>query len=235
MEEHHVVDAVTGAWLQQDLLGQRRRVLGLRRPQPMPVRQLLIKGILVGAVLPLLVLVVVVLLLLRDQWLAAEQRRLKPQADEHDRLEQQLSAVRADSASAKQTNLSIAKAMADVRSSSALLTEISRKLPRQIALNKITSKGDRLAFEGEALEPNGLIVVNAYMLQLSQSSFFVPEDVQLKKAKQSAGQDVVSMSFDLNAAFAGDAAEAVRPRLADLGAIGLARRIRVLQNEQLLP
>ena len=235
MEEHHLVDAVTGAWLQQDLLGQRRKVLGLSRPQTMPVRQLLIRGLLVGAVLPLLVLLVVVVLLLRDQWLAAEQRRLKPPADEHDRLEQQLNAVRADSDSAKQTNLAIAKAMADVRSSSALLSEITRKLPSQIALNKITSKGNLLAFEGAALEPNGLIVVNAYMLRLSESRFFVPEEVQLKKAEHSGSEDIVSMSFELNAPFAGDAAEAIRPRLAELGSLGLARRIRVLQNEKLLP
>lgn len=233
--EHQLVDAVTGDWLQQDLLGQRRKALGISRPQTMPVSQLLIRGILVGAVLPLLVLLVVVVLLLRDQWLAAEQRRLKPQADEHDRLEQQLNAVRADSDRAKQTNFGIAKAMADVRSSSALLSELTRTLPSQIALNKITSKGDLLALEGEALEPNGLIVVNAYMIRLSESRFFVPEDVKLKKAQHSGGEDIVSMSFELKAAFAGDAAEAIRPRLAELGSLGLARRIRALQNEKLLP
>ena len=225
---------MTGAWLQQDLLGQRRKVLGLSRPQAMPVRQLLIKGMLVGAVLPVIALLVVVGLLLRDQWLAAEQHRLKPQADEHDRLEQELNAVRDDSVLAKQANLAIAKAMADVRSSS-LLSEITRKLPSQIALNKITSKSNLFALDGEALEPNGLVVMNAYMLRLAESKFFLPETVRLKKAEHNGGKEVVTMSFELNVAFAGDAAEAVRPRLVELGSLGLARRIRVLQSEQLLP
>ena len=57
---------VAGAWLQLDLLARRREQLGLARPQPLPMRQLLIRGAAIGGVLPLLFLLLVPKCLLGD-------------------------------------------------------------------------------------------------------------------------------------------------------------------------
>ena len=188
-----------------------------------------------GSALPLLVAIIFFVLFLRDQWLVSEQQRLKPQADAHDRLEQQLNSVKDEAELVKQSNFSIAKAMAEVRSSSALLYEIARMLPSQIVLNAVKSSGDQIEIQGQASEPKGLNVVNAYMLSLSESKFFIPSDVRLKKAEHLSTTTSVSMSFDLGAGFAADAAKFIRPQLARLGAIGLERRVRFLENEGLLP
>ena len=226
---------MTEGWLQQDLLGQRRKLLGLTRPQAMPVRRLLMRGALIGSALPLLAAITFFVLFMRDRWLASEQQRLKPQADAHDRLEQRLNSVKIDAELVQQSNFSLAKAMAEVRSSSALLYEIARILPSQIVLDAIKSNGDQIEIQGQASEPKGLNVVNAYMLSLSESKFFIPSDVRLKKAEYSTNTTSASMSFDLGAGFAADAAKSIRPELAGLGATGLARRVLFLENEGLLP
>ena len=52
-----------GAWLDLDLLRQRRDRFGLERPRVVPVRELLWRGGVIGAVVPLFLLLVVLFLL----------------------------------------------------------------------------------------------------------------------------------------------------------------------------
>ena len=55
----------SGAWLEIDLLRQRRVRYGTQRPAVVPVRTLLLRGALIGSVLP-------VLLLLSCGWLCLQ-------------------------------------------------------------------------------------------------------------------------------------------------------------------
>ena len=134
-------------------------------------------------------------------------------------------------------NRSIAAAMADVRSSSALVGELTQLLPSEMVLQKFQVEGSRLSVDGTVLQPNGLRTINAFLLQLGKSSLFDPKMVQLEKAEVNATSgDVASvMRFSLNANFHTDAAVLTRPRLDLLGASGLATRMRFLESEQLLP
>ena len=79
-----------GAWLDLDLLRQRRERFGLERPVVVPVRELLWRGGLIGAVVPLLLLSMVLFLLIQDRQLTHRQKRLEPIAAEHDRVDQAL-------------------------------------------------------------------------------------------------------------------------------------------------
>ena len=79
----------------------------------------------------------------------------------------------------RSTNSAIAKAMADVRSSSALLAEIRQLVPESIALDRFKVKDNVLEISGSAQQPNGLRLVNALLLRLSASGFFAPEHVEL--------------------------------------------------------
>ena len=113
-----------GAWLDLDLLRQRRERFGLERSKVIPVRELLWRGGLIGAVLPLVLLVVVLFLVVQDRHLAHRQKRLEPIAAEHDRVDQALIEATKMLEKSRSTNSAIAKAMADVRSSSAVLAEV---------------------------------------------------------------------------------------------------------------
>ncbi len=225
-----------GAWLELDLLARRRQRLGLVRPQPIAVRWLLLRGTLIGASLPLVSIVLCFLILIQDRLLARQQEQLIPWADQYDAAKQGLDeiVVQIDSATAR--NRSIAGAMADVRSSSAVLVELAALLPREMTFKSLKAEESEMIVEGAALQPNGLRTINAFLLRLAQSSFFDSQQVRLKKAevKEASGESNALMNFSLVAAFRDDAAAATRSRLEDLGAEGLARRMRLLEVEELL-
>ena len=192
---------------------------------------------LIGGVLPALVLMVCLLLLIQDRLLAYQQQKLKPDADRFDSVQKRLTNVVAEIDAIKSRNRAIAVAMADVRSSSALLGEMTLLIPADMALDRFQVEGSRLLITGTVLQPNGLRTINSFLLRLTKSSLFDSQLIQLEKAevKATSGGVTSLMRFSLNAVFSDDAARATRPRLDLLGASGLAARVYFLESEQLLP
>ena len=223
-----------GAWLDLDLLRQRRERFGLERTKVIPVRELLWRGGLIGAVLPLLLLFVVLFLLINDRQLAHRQRQLEPIAAEHDRVDQALIEATTMLEKSRATNSAIAKAMADVRSSSAVLAEVRRLVPETIVLDRLVLKSNALEISGSANQPNGLRLVNALLLRLSASGFFAPKRVELLQAVVSSQAEQATLRFSLSAGFVADAGLVTRNSLPLLGAEGMARRMAVLVQEGLV-
>ena len=223
-----------GAWLDLDLLRQRRERFGLQQPRVVPVRELLWRGGVIGAVVPLLLLLVVLFLVVQERRLTQRQRQLEPIAAEHDRVDKALIEATKKLKKSRSTNGAIAKAMADVRSSSAVLAEVRRLVPETIVLDRLVVRGNALEISGSAEQPNGLRLVNALLLRLSASGFFTPQRVELSKADVSGRAEQAKLRFSVSAGFAGDAALAMRTSLPRLGADGMARRMEVLVQEGLV-
>ena len=223
-----------GAWLDLDLLRQRRERFGLERPKVIPVRELLWRGGLIGSVTPLLMSLVVLFLFVQDRQLTQRQRRLEPIAAEHDRVEQSLIAAMQKLEQTRSTNSAIAKAMADVRSSSAVLAEVRRLVPESISVDRLAVKGNVLEISGSAQQPNGLRLVNALLLRLSASGFFASEEVKLLNAVVAGEAENLELRFSVSAGFAADATRVTRTSLSLLGAEGMAARMAVLEREGLL-
>ena len=227
----------SGAWLDIDLLRQRRERYGTQRPKVIPVRTLLLRGGLFGSVLPLILLVSCLWLWFSEGRLRQRAVELQPLADEHDLLEVKIQAERKGLEAAVQTNQAMARAMANVRSSSALLAELRRVVPQTIGLDQAQISGDTLKLSGEALMPDGLRTLNALMLSLGQSALFDEDGVTLEEARlqrsaSSQTADQGRLSYGLSVRFASDAPQAIRPQLAALGAIGLERRLQRLDQEE---
>ena len=162
---------------------------------------------------------------------------LQPLADEHDLLEVKIQKEKKVLERAVQTNQAMARAMANVRSSSALLAELQRLVPQTISLDQAQINGDALELSGEVLMPDGLRTLNALMLSLGQSALFDEDGVTLQQAslKGSASTEAADqerLSYALSVRFASDAPQAIRPQLAALGAIGLERRLQRLDQEE---
>ena len=223
-----------GAWLDLDLLRQRRERFELERPKVIPVRELLWRGGLIGALGPLLLQLVVLFLFVEERRLTAQQKRLEPIAAHHDRVDRALIESTQMLEKSRSTNSAIAKAMADVRSSSALLAEIRQLVPESIALDRFKVKDNVLEISGSAQQPNGLRLVNALLLRLSASGFFAPEQVKLSKARVAGNAEQAKLKFNVSAGFAANAAVAMRRSLPRLGAEGMARRMAVLEREGLV-
>ena len=98
-------------------------------------------------------LLVVFFLFVQDRQLTQRQRRLEPIAAEHDRVEQSLIAAMQKLEQTRSTNSAIAKAMADVRSSSAVLAEVRRLVPESISVDRLAVKGNVLEISGSASSP----------------------------------------------------------------------------------
>ena len=215
-----------GAWLDLDLLRQRRDRFGLERPRVVPVRELLWRGGVIGAVVPLFLLLVVLFLVVQERQLTQRQRRLEPIAAEHDRVDKALMEATTKLEQSRSTNAAIAKAMGDVRSSSAVLAEVRRLVPETIVLDSLMVRGTVLEISGSAEQPNGLRLVNALLLRLSASGFFNPQRVELSKADVAGQAEQPVLRFSLSASFAADASLATRTSLLRLGAegsVGLSR------------
>lgn len=227
----------SGAWLEIDLLRQRRQRYGTERPAVIPVRTLLLRGALFGSALPLILLLSCLWLWMSESRLRQRAVELQPLAVEHDQLQVQIQTEKKMLEVAIQTNQSMARAMANVRSSSVLLAELRRVVPQAISLEQARINGNVLELSGEALMPDGLRTLNALILSLGQSGLFDRDGVKLQQAnlKASASTEATDqerLTYDMSAQFASNAAQAIRPQLANLGAIGLERRLRRLDQEK---
>ena len=232
----------SGAWLDIDLLRQRRERFGDQRPEILPVRTLLLRGAAIGAALPVLLVLTCVWLLFQEHRLVQEANDLQPLAAEHDILQAQILKETNALQALVQTNKNLARTMADVRSSSALFGELRRLMPTAMQLEQAQVDGNQLELKGVAVQPNGLRSVNALMLSLAQSGLFQLDGVLLKQAllQPSSGNQAIAatsgrVTYSLTAEFAPDAVKAIRPQLLSLGADGLDQRlIRLEQEEDLL-
>ena len=227
----------SGAWLEIDLLRQRRERYGTERPAVIPVRTLLLRGALFGSALPLLLLLSCVWLWFSESRLRQRAAALQPLADEHDLLEVKIQKEKRVLEDAVQVNQAMARAMADVRSSSVLLGVLQRHVPQSISLDQAKIDGDALDLRGEVLMPDGLRKLNALMLSLGQSPLFEQDAVTLQQANllpaaSPEEADQGRLSYRLSMRFASDAPQAIRPELTSLGAIGLKRRLQRLQQEK---
>ena len=229
----------SGAWLDIDLLRQRRERFGDQRPEILPVRTLLLRGAAIGAALPLLLVLTCVWLLFAERRLVQEANDLQPLVAEHDILQARILKETNKLQGLVQTNKNLASAMADVRSSSALFGVLRRLMPVAMHLDQAQVDGNQLELQGVAAQPNGLRSVNALMLSLAQSGLFQPDGIALKRAQlQAANGDQATaaisgrVTYSLAAEFATDAVKAIRPKLLSLGADGLDQRLKRLEQEE---
>tara|TARA_B100000674_G_C37910376_1_gene948288 strand:+ start:858 stop:1541 length:684 start_codon:yes stop_codon:yes gene_type:complete len=224
-----------GGWLELDLLRQRRKDFGQIRPYVVPTGSLLRRGAVAGAVLPALLLLASGWLLLRDYVLTRESQILAPAAQKHAQVDSVIKTVQAEINLLTTENTEVALAMADVRSSSAFLTELQRIMPMRLKLNSILVSEQRLTLTGDGISDRGIKTLNAFMLELQASSFLEMSSVRLIEASLNDQAEIQQLNYTLKARFANEAAEATAARLPSLGAQGMALRLAAIRELGLLP
>lgn len=224
-----------GDWLELDLLRQRRKDFGQIRPNVVPTGKLLRRGAVGGAVLPALLLLVSGWLLLRDYVLTRESQSLAPAAQKHAQVDSAIKTVQAEVNQLTTENIEVSRAMADVRSSSAFLTELQRMLPMRLKLNSILVSDQKLTLTGTGIPDRGLKTLNAFMLELQASSFLEMSSVRLIEASLDDQAEIQQLNYTLTARFADKAAESQAARLPSLGAQGMALRVAAIRELGLLP
>ncbi len=221
--------------MELDLLRQRRADSGQSRPEVVPTRDLLRKGALVAAFLPSLLLLIGAGMLLRGHWLASQAEALQPAVQEHASIDADIRFLQSEIQRLTVENKEVSAAMADVRSSSAFLTELQRIIPLQLELDSVVVQDQRVSLVGQGVPSNGFRSLNAFLLELKESSFLQADSVQLATAFLEETDDIQRLSFEVSGRFADNAAVATAPRLNGLGAVGMELRLEAMRELGLLP
>ena len=224
------VGAGGGAWLEIDLLRERRNVYGQTRPQVVPTRSLLRRGAFAGALVPAVVLLIGAWLVLRERLLVNELNQLQPAAAEHRKTDQSMKEVRAEIDRISSENNDVAKSLADVRSSSAFLTELQRVIPAQVRLHSVEVSSDSLMLRGEAVPLIGFKALNAFLIKLDRSTFLESGSVRLVQGLLEENDDTSRLNYEIDGRFAANSASASSSRLVSLGARGIAMRLDVMRQ-----
>ena len=237
-----------GAWLELDLLRKRREEFGLSLPQPVPSRALIQRGALIGLGLVGTVSLACLAVVLINRWLEQQELSLVPAVTSHQQIQERIDSTAQDIERLKTGNRQLADGIAGVRSGSALLTEITRLVPKKLQLKTLKVGTNALDLSGVVPQPLGLEQVNALQLLLEGSRFFESNGVSLIKASEislalpSSSSDklasldkAASFSFDLKALFNAKTISISAEELRNLGSYGSAIRRELLVREGLLP
>lgn len=244
-----------------DLLSERRRELalqpfsGLLTQRPALIR----RGVISGALILASSLGLCVLLLLWHQVLKGRMDQLVQVEGEVERLSKTLVGHRAALKRVKDSNERLVKRLIDVRSSSALLADLQLRVPEGVQLTSVEMvTPDKIQVEGIARDPMAFGRVNAMELVLRTSPLFQASGVTIGRVERdpvrvvegtlipppkgsTVKAQVVKLElpsvvrFEMTASLAPLASKALPRVMEELGAEGMARRLRLLQREGLLP
>lgn len=236
-----------------DLLRERRRELGI---EPLAAtlsqrRGLLQRGALIGLGVAGVAAGLCAVVLLQHAVVKARMAGLVRVESEAEQLRILLGGRQQKLAATSAINRTLASALTSSRTSAALLAQLQLITPQDVQLTAVDSSGDRLTLKGLAFDPYALVRINALQLQLQRSPLFKPDDVRLTKverqpslspdtpaaikARGGAPPEPGPVVFEIAAGFAtlspGDQLE----QLSRLGSEGMARRLRLLRQEGLMP
>lgn len=216
------------AWLDLDLLSHRRKDSGQIRTRVVPTASLVRRGVLLGAVLPSLLLLWSGWLLSREYIMSSEIRTLKPAAQAYAQVDAEIISVQREMTKLSSENAEIAKAITDVRSSSAFLIELQRTIPVQLKLDSIVVNDQDLTLTGKGLPEGAFTALNAFLLRLQASSFLESQSVVLDEGFLKKSEKIQNLNYTISGRFADNAAEATANRLMSLGAQGIAFRLKAI-------
>lgn len=221
-----------------DLLRQRR-LAPARTPRP----RLLLASAGLGLLPPLLVGLLAGWVALRDRQVRQELEALAAIPARVQALEGRAQALRRELRSVERSNETLARGVVAVESGSALLAQLMAITPQGVQITEARVQGRSLSLKGLAADPQAFRRVNALSLLLGQSPLVASGEVQIVKLLREAAPQASSkapppaplVAWDLTAGLAQLPAQRQRRLLQQLGAVGLARRLQILEREGLLP
>ena len=218
-----------------DLLRPRRLELGLPVDPP-PLRslaRLVLPSGIAGLALVVVVLGVQISKQMREQALQAELAGLQPLEQQIKRWRSRLKSTEGRLKTVETDTARIASQLVSIRSGSAFLEQLKRTTPSELRLQTVTVQASTVRFQGLAqanASSDGLQRINAFMLNLNDLPAVPEEGAQLQRANRESEQ-VVGFSLDVRV---DPAVKPTAEQLIELGSVGMARRLMLL-NELEMP
>lgn len=227
-----------------DLLRERRQETGqpslswLLKQRPVLLRRGLILGsAMVGVGLGGIGLVALVSLQVRERITGLEPIEVQANA-----LKAQVTSRRQELDGLKRSNTTVAQLITNTATSSGLLTTLQLLAPAGIQLESVDAQPTGLVLKGKAEDPNAFARINALQLSLASSPLLVADSLQIKRVDrpnstaQNANENKPApfVTFEISGGIAQLGGQRQLLLLQQLGADGVARRLRRLQAEGLL-
>ena len=217
-------------WLRLQLLKGRRKDFDVPIPIGVPKKKPLRFGVVIGSSFVATSLIACCCIFVVDHLLKARESSMSADIELHQELTERSVSIVQSIRKLSLSNKGLADGIASIQSGSALLTEISRLTSTDLSLSNLVVRGDLLELSGLISIERGLFDLNAFLLRLSGSSFFLNDRVLLTDVKAKPE----GLFFQLQATFSPDLSANVRGQLRNLNAQGLAERISILRNEGLV-
>ena len=228
-----------------NLLKSRLKDEGIDRPLMGSNLNIRNKGIFIGSLFIVSTLIASLYVLIRGNIYKVRKQAIEPYARKYDQYIQKIEIANKNINKLSQFNKTLAKSIASLRSSSAILTEISHLIPTSISLKEIKISDASIIITGNANQKSALKHINIFILQLEGSPFIKPNSTKLSHAIESDQNYIASqeqnndmkrkkLKFTITSELKPDTSKITSNRLQVLGSNGLAHRIKLLNEEELL-
>ncbi|WP_126147403.1 PilN domain-containing protein [Synechococcus elongatus] len=197
-------------------------------------------GVGIGLLLPGLALVVTALANNRVSTLTADKAELEQQIQLGQPAEARLKSIQAEIEQINTDTTSLIQVFPQVKSWSAILTDLSRRTPVAVQISKIEQAGKKVTLQGSSSNYDS---VNDLLLTLQQSRFFTASSLRIEEAKlgatptQNTGENSPKLS-NVNYRIVGELSDVpttdLLQNLRQLDAQGLAARLQGLVNQGVL-
>ena len=231
--------------IQINLLKGRQKEERFKIPLIGSNRKIRSSGIFTGSVLVFSTLIACLFITIRGNVYKQRKESIESYALKYDRYDREIKNAISKIDNLYKFNKNLAKSIAGLKSSSAILTEISQIIPRSLTLDEIKIEDFSINITGKSEYAYGLKDINIFILKLEDSPFIKKYSTKLSHALESKEnnsqkqEEIASIStnklkFTITSQLKLDTSKITSNKLKKLGSSGLAHRIKLLNEEELL-
>ena len=215
-----------------DLLRKRRESNSFQDPFFIDTRKYIKKGIYLGLCIISASVLIGAVFIVRSNIIQRKKIQIKPLVDEFNSLQLKLDKESKQLKSVAEFNRNLKNSIVNISSSSALLSEISSKIPKNIQLINLNSSNSILTLKSKVPESKGLNLINGFMIGLDNSEFINFSDIDLGEIKEEEKKSGSRKYFivNINTKITTNFEDINRKYLKNLGSEGLSNRIEILKS-----
>ena len=194
-------------------------------------------GLISGGSILSISIIFTILIVLHSFFLRYVRNNLKPFVDQYDNYEKAINLKTKKLQNLKKINSDIVNSIISIRSGSAILSELSKLIPKPITLYEISVNNNDLEIKGIIDYVDGLEVLNLYILELDNSEFIISGSTKLIKAStnnQNNDGDEKVLSFIIRSTIKNEISQINRNYLKEIKSYGLFKRIDDIEKRGLL-
>ena len=214
---------------QIDLLRKRRESDSLQNPYFIDTKKFIFQGIYIGISLIMISFLVGLTFIIRSNIIERKKSNIKPLVDEYDSLQKKLDEESKQLKLIAAFNKKLKNSIVNVSSSSALLSEVSLKIPNKIQMINFSSSGNILNIKSQVSNLKPFELINGFLMSLDNSEFINFSEIDLSNIELEDKEEN-SFIFNISTKITTEYEEINQKYLKILGSKGLANRIDLLNK-----